>query len=247
MQIALAALSGFEPTSRRLWHRAARAARGTRWARSQTQPVEILWSQIQRFPSKTLGFPLLSGLLRPAHNGVVTGSSPAGPTNLFNQLRIRGTQQFVAWARNGHARFQFRVAIERDFSLQLLPNTTHRAARRIDLGVRYLRAEDRLGLGSKLEVAGRREDDAAKSFLAPLDHEHVGCTNRVCPAILQDAALGTQLLALRHAGHLDREVQGSDAPSLGNQGEARRRCGNVACGAYNGRRGGSPRGKSGAS
>jgi hypothetical protein len=64
---------------------------------------------------------------------------------------------------------------------------------------------------------------------------------------LQDAALGTQLLALRHAGHLDREVQGSDAPSLGNQGEARRRCGNVACGAYNGRRGGSPRGKSGAS
>src|SRR6516225_2240708 len=89
-------------------------------------------------------------------------------------------------------------------------------------------------LVSELEVAGRREDDAAKSFFASLDREHVGGANRVCSAILQDATLGTELLALRHAYHLDCEIQGSNAPSLGNQGEAGRRCGNVAGGAHHG-------------
>jgi len=54
---------------------------------------------------------------------------PAWPTVLFNELRFRGARQLMAWARNGHATFQFRVAIERDLSLQLLPNSAHRAAR----------------------------------------------------------------------------------------------------------------------
>jgi hypothetical protein len=45
--------------------------------------------KIQRFAAENLCLPRLSAFSLPAHNGVVAGSSPAGPTILFNELRNR--------------------------------------------------------------------------------------------------------------------------------------------------------------
>jgi hypothetical protein len=57
--------------------------------RASVQPLELTRSRIERDASQILGFPPRSGLSWPAHNGVVAGSGPAGPTIVFRHLRKR--------------------------------------------------------------------------------------------------------------------------------------------------------------
>src|SRR5262249_29425084 len=87
--------------------------------------------------------PVVQWSERAAHNGVVAGSNPAGPTNTFNMLNLRVPLQIGAWARSGHANLQFRVAVEWNFGFQFLPDAAHRAARDAghahDLSMRHAR------------------------------------------------------------------------------------------------------------
>ena len=57
-----------------------------------------------------------SAWLEPAaHNGLVAGSNPAGPTNDFNGLSVFFPRTLFFAARKRHAKARFRVAIKRHF------------------------------------------------------------------------------------------------------------------------------------
>jgi hypothetical protein len=82
----------------------------------------------------------------------------------------------------------------------------------LEFASRFKQPRDESRATFDLEIPGAGKEDIRGSY-------------RDAAAILKHASLCSQSFTLRHTGHLDCEIDRSDAPSPGQQRQARRNCG----------------------